>query len=153
MQSLLQRHEHGLASLKTGLSQLELRAIDLESADTEIALTLAREPGTRHATMTVGIVIVVWNGARWLADCIGSVIAQSTPPAVIVVVDNASTDESLRVVGSFEGEMARVGSRLIVLTQSFNRGFPAGANVGLRQCLAETPAVDVLALLNQDAMA
>jgi hypothetical protein len=45
--TLLQRHEHGLASLQTGLSQLERRAIDLESADTEIALALAREPADR----------------------------------------------------------------------------------------------------------
>lgn len=47
LRSLVQQHEHGLASLEIGLSQLEQRAIDLEQADTEIALALAREPGSR----------------------------------------------------------------------------------------------------------
>ena len=47
VRSQLERHEDGLASLKTGLSQLELKAIDLEHADTVIAAALAREPGHR----------------------------------------------------------------------------------------------------------
>ena len=102
--------------------------------------------------MTAGVVIVVWNGARWLADCIGSVIAQSTPPSVLVVVDNASGDHSLQIATSFESEASRVGTQLIVLPQLSNEGFTAGANGGLRYCLDDQPAIDVLVLLNQDAI-
>ena len=37
-----------------------------------------------------------WNGAADIEACLQSLVAQTTPPAEIVVVDNGSTDDSVR---------------------------------------------------------
>ena len=42
--------------------------------------------------------LLVWNGARWLAPCLDSILADPYPHASVLVVDNASTDESRRIV-------------------------------------------------------
>lgn len=51
-----------------------------------------------EGAVAISVAIVSWNSARWLPACLDSVAAQSTPPSDVVVVDNASTDESARIV-------------------------------------------------------
>lgn len=50
---------------------------------------------------SVSVVIAVHNGERYLADAIGSVLAQRYPALEIHVVDNASTDGTGEVARSF----------------------------------------------------
>jgi GT2 family glycosyltransferase len=73
------------------------------------------------------IVVVNWNGARLLPDCLAS-LAALVRPARVVVVDNGSSDGSAAVVAGFPGvEWIGLGE---------NRGFAAANNVGLRRALA-----------------
>ena len=79
-------------------------------------------------------VIVNYNGAAYLDACIAA-LERSTPrPADIVVVDNASTDDSLAELSAFP--------RVNVLRQPRNLGFAGGANVGL--AAVETPYASLL---------
>src|SRR4051794_36236622 len=50
----------------------------------------------RQCRMTVAILIVNWNGGDLLTRCLQSVEQQRRRPDHIVVVDNASTDDSLK---------------------------------------------------------
>jgi len=80
----------------------------------------------------VTALVLNWNGARVVGDCVRSLQAQDYPALQILVVDNASTDGSAdRVRREFPSVRLHVNEK--------NLGFGGGNNVGIR--LAETPYV------------
>jgi len=70
----------------------------------------------------VAVVIPCFNQAHYLAEAIESVLAQTLPPAEVVVVDDGSEDNSHEVAGRYE-EVTRMRQR--------NRGVAAARNAGL----------------------
>jgi GT2 family glycosyltransferase len=89
----------------------------------------------------VTVVIVNWNGAHLLPDCLDALAAQDLPAGrmAVWVVDNASTDGSRDL-------LARDYPWVKVLANPRNDGFAGGNNIALRQ--VDTPYVT---LLNNDA--
>ncbi len=55
--------------------------------------------------MSVGVIITVYNLDRFVAEAIKSVLNQTLKPDRIVVVNDGSTDGSLRVIKEFETEV------------------------------------------------
>lgn len=90
--------------------------------------------------MKIAVVIVNWNGADCLPECLRSVAEQERQADRVIVVDNASTDGSLdQALRQFPFvEPIRLGT---------NTGFAAANNVALRAC----DDCDCVALLNPDA--
>ena len=43
---------------------------------------------------TVSYIVAVYNGRRYLAEALGSILGQSRPVDEVVVVDDGSTDDS-----------------------------------------------------------
>lgn len=84
------------------------------------------------------VIIPNYNGARFLPDLLASLADQSDPRLAVIVVDDASTDESVALLRRHPA-----GPR--VLVNAANAGFAASSNRGLRE--AATPFV---ALLNND---
>lgn len=52
-----------------------------------------------HKPSLATVIFVNWNGARFLDRCLASLLAQTVTPHQIILVDNASTDDSLEIVG------------------------------------------------------
>lgn len=73
---------------------------------------------------TLSVVIVNWNGERFLRACLGSVLGQGRADVEVVVIDNGSTDGSVELV---EKEFPDV--RTIVNDK--NTGFAAANNQGI----------------------
>ena len=101
-------------------------------------------PADPRATPSSGrlatVVVVNWNGERWLGPCLTALAAQRTTCAFDVwVVDNASTDGSLALL-----ERDHPGVR--VLRNDRNLGFAGGNDTALRE--VTTPFA---VLLNNDA--
>ncbi len=86
----------------------------------------------------VTVVIPNWNGMEYIRVCLDSLRAQDTEDFETIVIDNASSDGSDRVI---EEEYPEV--RLYRMPE--NLGFAGGVNEGIR--LTETPYV---LLLNND---
>jgi hypothetical protein len=74
---------------------------------------------------SLDIIIVNWNTGDALADCLDSIAAASTSVTLerVVVVDNASTDTSMRAVDA-------AGPPLTGVRNERNRGFGAACNQG-----------------------
>lgn len=92
--------------------------------------------------MTIAVLIVNWNGGNLLRRCLESLDRQRRRPDHIVVVDNASTDDSLRLA---DAALRRV--ELIRLDN--NVGFARANNLAAQAA----HRFDALALLNPDAFA
>lgn len=87
------------------------------------------------------VIIVTYNGLKWLDRCLTSV-RNSSLPADIFVVDNGSTDGSVDFIRSSFPE-----AKLIVAER--NLGFGAANNLGLLYALEH--GYEFVYLLNQDA--
>jgi GT2 family glycosyltransferase len=99
--------------------------------------------------MRAAAIVVAWNGAEYLPPCLESLLEQETR-CDIVVVDNASTDDTPSVVRSFAGRAEARAVRLELLSAGANLGFTRGANLGMRWLL-EKAEHEMIVLLNQDA--
>lgn len=91
----------------------------------------------------VSIIIPNWNGARWLPQCLDSLLAQSYPSDryEVIVVDNGSTDESRSLLTERYPQV-----RVEALPR--NLGFAPACNLGMRRAKG-----DILVLFNNDACA
>lgn len=90
----------------------------------------------------IAVIIVNWNGGEFLVKCLTALRAQTQSPTRVIVVDNASSDDSCaRVERDFpEVKLVRADANL---------GFAAGNNLGVQHA----GDCDWIALLNPDAYA
>ena len=90
--------------------------------------------------MTVAVLIVNWNSRNLLGECLKSLSAQTRTPDRVIIVDNNSTDDSLRRAADW-----LQGVEVIRLQE--NAGFARANNIAAEAA----GGVDALALLNPDA--
>ena len=88
----------------------------------------------------VSVVIVTWNGRQYLDACLSAVGAQGGVSAETILVDNASTDETVAFVRERFPWV-----RVVALPE--NRGFAGGNNAGVREARGR-----LVALLNNDTV-
>lgn len=93
--------------------------------------------------MKATVIIPNLNGAGWLRDSIESVWAQTLTDFELIVVDNASTDESLGIARSYVGR-----ERYTLIENDTNTGFSFAVNQGIRRAESE-----FVVLFNNDAFA
>jgi GT2 family glycosyltransferase len=84
--------------------------------------------------------MTTYNSAAVLERCLNSIAALDYSPLEVVIVDNASTDETLRILGLFE-------KRFRIIHNPENRGFAGGQNQAIRAADA-----DWLVSLNPDVL-
>ncbi len=87
----------------------------------------------------LSVLIVTYNSGRAIQGCLDALAASPDPAREIIVVDNASTDDSVTTVRAY-------GDRIRLVESPVNRGFAGGVNLAARQATG-----DVLVLLNPDA--
>lgn len=76
----------------------------------------------------VSIIILNFNGRRFLTQCLDSVLKSDYPSFDVILVDNASIDESIELVQRNFGQY----SNLKIILNNRNLGFAEGNNVGAR---------------------
>lgn len=74
----------------------------------------------------VSIIILNYNGKDFLNECLASVLKSSYPNFEIILIDNASTDNSIDLVQRRYGHVPI----LKIVRNASNLGFAAGNNVG-----------------------
>lgn len=86
----------------------------------------------------LSIIIPNWNGARFLPTCLDALARQTYPHLEIIVVDNASSDNSAAIIRSHYPHV-----HLLELPE--NRGFTGACNAGIMRARGA-----FVALLNND---
>jgi len=75
-----------------------------------------------HPSNSVSVIIPVYNGAKFIAETLKSILGQTVRPAEIIIVDDGSPDNTVSVVKTFEDS--------VVLIRTRNRGASAARNTG-----------------------
>ncbi len=96
---------------------------------------------SRPALPLVSVIIVNYNGETMLQKCLASLLSTDYDPIEIIVVDNASVDESVGLVRQF----CLLDSRVTIVQNNHNLGFASGNNVGASYAKGE-----YLVFLNND---
>ena len=86
----------------------------------------------------VSVIIVNWNGKKWLQKCLDSLLSQTYQNLEIIIVDNASTDKSVDYIQENYPQV-----RLIVSEK--NGWFAYGNNLWIKDAKGE-----LILLLNND---
>ncbi len=97
----------------------------------------------RHSTdrpPLVSVIILNWDGKKFLADCLDAVFRQTWTGMEVIMVDNGSRD------GSVEFVRERYGDSVRVVENGENVGFAEGNNRGISVSRGR-----YIALLNNDA--
>jgi len=87
----------------------------------------------------LSVIIVTWNGLRYLPDCLAALLPQLPNDAEVIIVDNGSTDGTCAWLRQHYPEVT-------VVALHENAGFAGGTVAGLRVAHG-----DLLLLLNNDA--
>jgi GT2 family glycosyltransferase len=90
---------------------------------------------------SVYVIILCYNGSRWLEACIASLLSTEYPNLEIILVDNASIDNGVDLV-------RRRYPQITVIVNNRNYGYSEGNNVGIISALCA--GADYIVLLNQD---
>lgn len=91
-----------------------------------------------HSTELISIIIVNWNGRKWLKRCLDSLAAQTYKDYEIIFVDNNSQDGSVKFV-------KKNYPFVNIVLSSSNLGFAGGNNLGYKHSHGE-----YVLLLNND---
>ena len=83
-----------------------------------------------YRSSLVSVIIVNFNGKRFLQDCFSSILKQTYPSFEVILVDNASHDGSVEFVQEHFPPVK-------ILVQKENLGFAGGSNAGIRQAHGE----------------
>jgi glycosyltransferase involved in cell wall biosynthesis len=93
----------------------------------------------RNPTLSIVVIIPLYNGARWVEQSIASVLSQTIQPDEFIVVDDGSTDEGPRIVEKW------AQNHPIRLVRKPNGGQSSARNLGVARSKSA-----LIALLDQD---
>ncbi|GGF72453.1 hypothetical protein GCM10007301_35340 [Azorhizobium oxalatiphilum] len=111
-------------------------AIPLPGGIADPGLVASDGSPTRH---TIAAIIPLYNGGRFIAEAIRSVVSQTRPPDEIIIVDDGSTDNGADVVRELAQTLP------ITLISKENGGQSAARNYGIAHARSS-----LIALLDQD---
>lgn len=85
-----------------------------------------------------------WNKPDYTCECVDSLLSQEQVLVKVVIVDNGSSDHSVRIFSE------RYGDKVKIIQLARNCGFATGINSGIRYALEQK--ADYILIINNDAM-
>lgn len=92
----------------------------------------------------VAFIIVSWNNANILPECLESIEKQTYKHHITTLIDNGSKDNTVKLITeSFPWAN--------LIDAGENLGFAKGNNIAIKQTLSDQPGIEYVVLLNSDA--
>ncbi len=99
-------------------------------------------PKESFINSTVSVIIVTYNNAGTIQECIFSLIQYLAKEDEIIIVDNNSSDETVAIIKSFDDD------RIHLIESKHNLGYAKGINIGI-----EAATKEYYIFLNPDTIA
>lgn len=93
----------------------------------------------------VSVIIVNWNGVEHLKKCFPTLAKIDYPNLEIIIVDNASHDDSIKLIKEFARKIRAHNVKVKTVINKKNLGFAGGNNAGLKSVTGK-----YILLLNND---
>ena len=77
----------------------------------------------------ISIIVPIYNGEKYIEDCLKSILVQTYTQWELILIDNASTDDSLQICK----EYAAKDDRIQVFHQHHNKGVSVARNLGIEK--------------------
>jgi hypothetical protein len=117
-------------------------ALKLEEVLLSPSLVTVDDAPPVKSELTVSVAIVTRNRARLLGLALQSLVEQERPPDQVIVVDNASADQTPAMVNAFAGRLN------LKLVREEKIGIPFARNTAMKHCTG-----DIVALMDDDCVA
>jgi len=88
------------------------------------------QDGPAETFPSVAVTIVTYNSAKYIRGCLEYVLSQDYPRTQVIVVDNASADNTPLELQAFQ-------NRITVVRNDHNAGFAGGQNQAIAACQAD----------------
>src|SRR5205807_4266360 len=148
-------HIHRQQSLSAYLSDEASAVLEVAASPQNVATTRTEPKPVWPTDVSVSIVIPLCGGATDISNCLDSLFNLSQLIDEIIVVDNASSDQSIEAAlgsqlwskyGGAHGEiLANSDPKVRLIRLPDNRGFATACNIGFRESSG-----DIVVFLNSD---
>jgi len=89
----------------------------------------------RQKNPKISVIILNWNGKKFLKGCVESILNQTYKDFEIIVVDNASTDNSIKLMKqNFPSSKFK---NILLIENKKNLGYCEGNNIGIKKAKGE----------------
>lgn len=79
---------------------------------------------TMNKTPSVSVVMSNYNGSKYLSEAVNSILRQSYRDFEFIIIDDASTDGSIKIIETFQDE------RIVFIQNPYNYGLAKSLNIG-----------------------
>jgi len=121
--------DENLSSGETGQTMPNFDAIRTRAGQQGVLPSIEESLAHRAGDVKVSIIIPVYNTSEYLHQCLDSAVNQTLNEIEIIVIDDASTDNSLEIIRQYERQDGRI--RVIAFEENQGNGF--GRNKAIRQ--------------------
>lgn len=81
----------------------------------------------------ISVIIPVWNNVSYIACCLDSILKQSYKDIEVIIIDDASTDGTSKVLQHYAAE----DNRIVLYTNPYNEGPGACRNIGINKACGD----------------
>ncbi|MEK7167345.1 MAG: glycosyltransferase family 2 protein [Patescibacteria group bacterium] len=96
----------------------------------------------------ISIVLCALNGKKYISHCLNSIFDQSFQDFKILIIDNASADDTIKFIKS-NYNLYLTNKKLKLIENKKNLGFCGGYNQGIREVIKDS---EYILILNQDVI-